>query len=106
MSSTTSNINEYFAEEAFSKQSVIFDEIYRTNSIVEYKRQRVRQHVLNYIKPGAHILELNAGTGDDALFFAKQGFVVHATDISVGMQAQLKQKMEQNAVQSLVTQEV
>lgn len=106
MSAVISNINEHFAEEAFSKQSVIFDEIYSSDTIVNYKRQRVRDHVLRFIKPDAKILELNAGTGEDALFFAKNGFSVHATDISVGMQAQLKQKMELNGVHNLVTQEL
>jgi ubiquinone/menaquinone biosynthesis C-methylase UbiE len=106
MSSATSNINEDLAQEAFSKQSVIFDDIYSGNTIVNYKRDRVRQHVLKYIKAGGKILELNAGTGDDALFFAQQGFMVHATDISAGMQQQLKQKMKRNDVRHKVTQEI
>ena len=106
MSATASNINERFAAEAFSKQSVIFDEIYSDNTIVNYKRDRVRKHVLRFIKPGANILELNAGTGEDALYFARQGFNVHATDVSIGMQHQLKKKMDSNGVSDLVTQEI
>ena len=32
------------------------------------------------------ILELNAGTGTDAVWFAERGYRVHATDIAEGMQ--------------------
>ena len=86
--------NEQLAEAAFSNQSVVFDELYSGNTIINYKRKRVRDHVLQYLKPGSSILELNSGTGEDALFFAQNGFKVHATDISVGMQAELKRKAE------------
>jgi SAM-dependent methyltransferase len=39
------------------------------------------------------MLELNCGTGEDALYFAGRGFKVHATDISAGMLYQLVQKI-------------
>lgn len=98
--------NEQFAEEAFSKQSAVFDELYSGNTIVNYKRDRVHAHVLQYLKPGASILEINSGTGEDALFFAQQGHHVHATDISAGMQQQLKQKVENSKLEHLITNEL
>ena len=98
--------NEQYAEEAFSRQSGIFDEIYSGNAIVNYKRERVREHVLKYLKPGANILELNSGTGEDALFFAQKGYAVHATDISTGMQQQLKKKAEANKMAHLISNEI
>ena len=106
MRTVSANINERLAEAAFSSQSVIFDEIYSGNTIVNYKRERVRAHVLQYLKPGSSILELNSGTGDDALFFARQGHKVHATDISEGMQQQLKQKVMQAGMEGTVTNEL
>jgi len=99
-------INERYAEQAFSRQSGIFDEIYSQNSIVNYKRDRVHDHVLQYLKFGANILELNSGTGEDALFFAKQGHAVHATDISAGMQEQLKNKVAGNKLSHLISNEI
>lgn len=84
--------NEANASDAFSRQSGVFDEIYSGNTIVSYKRTRVRAHVLQYLKPNSNILELNSGTGEDAIFFAQQGHHVHATDISTGMQQVLRQK--------------
>jgi ubiquinone/menaquinone biosynthesis C-methylase UbiE len=67
------SVHEQAAEKAFSKQSVIFDEIYSSNIIVQYKRKRVRDHVTQWLQPNNKILELNAGTGDDACWFAEQG---------------------------------
>ena len=84
--------NEINASDAFSRQSAVFDQIYSGNTIINYKRARVREHVLQYLKPAGSMLELNSGTGEDALFFAGQGYHVHATDISAGMQQELRQK--------------
>ncbi|RKR83537.1 ubiquinone/menaquinone biosynthesis C-methylase UbiE [Mucilaginibacter gracilis] len=92
MTAITSNLNEQATAEAFSRQSRVFDEIYAGNTIVTYKRERVRARVLNYLKPNSNILELNSGTGEDATFFAEKGHRVHATDISTGMQTQLRKK--------------
>jgi ubiquinone/menaquinone biosynthesis C-methylase UbiE len=86
-------INELKAAEAFTKQSKVFDQLYSTDSIIQYKRQRVREHILKYAKAGGDMLELNCGTGEDAIFFAQHGFNVHATDISEGMLGVLKQKI-------------
>lgn len=98
--------NEKHAAEAFSRQSSIFDDLYAGNTIVSYKRERVRTHVLQYLKPHGSILELNSGTGDDALFFANAGHRVHATDISPGMQQQLKEKAKKNNLQHLISNEL
>lgn len=95
--------NEQLTSTAFSHQSAIFDALYAGNTIVHYKRERIRRHVLQYLAPGSSILELNSGTGDDALFFAQKGFRVHATDIAKGMQKQLQQKAGQ---QPLISQEL
>jgi ubiquinone/menaquinone biosynthesis C-methylase UbiE len=103
---TTANLNEQFAETAFSKQAGVFDALYSDNTIINYKRKRVREHVLRYLKPGSDILELNSGTGEDALFFAWQGFKIHATDISNGMQNELKKKAIQNGMQQMINTEV
>jgi ubiquinone/menaquinone biosynthesis C-methylase UbiE len=106
MSTVSDPMNEQFAAQAFSRQSVIFDEIYSGNTIVQYKRDRVRAHVMQYLKPGSHILELNSGTGEDATYFAQQGHHVHATDISVGMQQQLAKKAINKNLQDFVSNEL
>lgn len=98
--------NEQQAEKAFSRQSVIFDEIYSGNTIVNYKRQRVRNHVLQFLQPNSNVLELNSGTGEDAMFFACKGHHVHATDISQGMQEQLRNKVQAAGMQGKVSNEL
>jgi ubiquinone/menaquinone biosynthesis C-methylase UbiE len=106
MNTLAHKMNEQFAEQAFSRQSGIFDEIYSTDTIVNYKRGRVRSHILQYLKPGSNILELNSGTGEDALFFANRGHSVHATDIATGMQQQLMKKVAANNMGHLVSNEI
>ena len=106
MNEPVNHINEQQVALAFTGQSAIFDQLYATNGIVAYKRERVRQFLLRYLRPGSRILELNAGTGDDAIFLAKQGHHVHATDISTGMQARLKEKVLSQGMNAYVSQEL
>ena len=106
MKDSIHTMNEQAAATAFGKQAPLFDELYAGDIIVQYKRKRVRDHVRGYLKPGSHILELNAGTGDDAIFFAKEGHIVHATDISVMMQNMLKEKVKLNDLKGNITHEL
>lgn len=91
---------------AFNKQSAIFDKIYSGNLITEYKRKRVRDHVEKFIMPQSKILELNAGTGEDAIYFAQKGHYVHATDIAEGMEAILSQKIHSCAFEDKISVEL
>jgi predicted O-methyltransferase YrrM len=107
-------LNETETARAFSKQAEIFDAYDAGNTINQYKRQRVREHVLRYmgeVREGAtgvagSILELNAGTGIDAAYFAGKGYRVHATDIAEGMQEKLREKMRRQGLNDKVTTEL
>lgn len=100
------NINEQYAAEAFTRQSRIFDESFSGNSIIQYKRSRVRDLVSARLPSNSRILELNSGTGEDAIWFAKQGHQVHATDISSGMLTALNEKLRPCGVQNKITTEL
>jgi ubiquinone/menaquinone biosynthesis C-methylase UbiE len=100
------NINKQIVAAAFSKQATVFDELYDSNSIIQYKRERVRNHVQKYLQPGSNILELNAGTGEDATYFARQGHTVHATDIAAGMQDVLMQKVANLGLKDKISNEL
>lgn len=102
----TVNDNEQSAATAFSRQSVVFDDLYSGNTIIRYKRERVRKHVEQYLAPNSSILELNSGTGEDAAWFAQQGHSVHATDISAGMQQILQNKVVALGLTSKVSTEL
>jgi ubiquinone/menaquinone biosynthesis C-methylase UbiE len=106
MDSQINYSSEQTASAAFDRQSLIFDELYSTNSIIHYKRERVRGHLLKYLEPGCNILELNSGTGDDAIFLAQNGHKVHATDISAGMQSKLEEKIIRQKFNGAVSTEI
>ncbi len=88
------------ATAAFTAQSAVFDAIYQPSLIVQYKRERVWALLQKHLKPSSHIIELNAGTGEDALWLAKQGHTVLATDASLGMIAQQKAKVAAENMQA------
>jgi ubiquinone/menaquinone biosynthesis C-methylase UbiE len=100
-----SSLNEIQVAKAFSKQSVLFDGIYSGDTIIQYKRDRVRAHVKRFLQPASHILELNAGTGEDAIFFAGEGHTIHATDLSTGMQEILQKKVFSKGLADRITNE-
>jgi ubiquinone/menaquinone biosynthesis C-methylase UbiE len=106
MAELTHNINEQLAAEAFDKQSMLFDELYGHDAIIQYKRERVRAHVDKLLKPNSSMLELNAGTGEDAIYFARQGHHVHATDISAGMQQTLEKKINHLGLNNKMSREL
>ncbi len=90
-------------KEAFSKQSGIFDEYEEQNEILKWMRNFTRKHVLKYLQEGDEILELNAGTGLDAVFFAEKGHKIYCIDISEGMLEKLSAKVEDKNLSSLIS---
>src|SRR5437868_5738908 len=106
MQTAASNIQEQKAAEAFNKQSAVFDEIYSPNLIIQYKRKRVRDHVEKLLSPASNVLELNAGTGEDAVYFASKGHHIHATDIAAEMQQQLIKKVNDAGLSKNVSTEL
>jgi ubiquinone/menaquinone biosynthesis C-methylase UbiE len=106
MSTPSEQINKGLVANAFSKQSLVFDKTYAANPIIKYKRERVRNHIMNYLRGESNILELNCGTGEDAIFFANLGHHIHATDFSEGMQNALKEKIKQNHLHQYISTEL
>ena len=78
---------------AFTTQSHHYDEDDRDNIILQQWRSHVYRHVEQYLRPKARILELNAGTGIDAVYFALKGNAVLATDLSDGMVGKISEKI-------------
>jgi len=56
-------------------------------------RIRVREHLLKNLEPKSTILEINCGSGIDAVYFSKKGYVVHATDAAKGMLVYVESKI-------------
>ncbi len=91
-------VNSLKVSEAFSKQSEVFDLIYRENKLSEYLRSKFREEVLSHLKPNSQILELNCGTGMDAIYFAEKGHKILATDNAPGMLEKLNNKLKGNSL--------
>ena len=69
-----------------------YDALAESNPIVIWMRSRIREMVEHQLTPGSYILEINAGSGLDALYFASKGHRVHATDVAPGMLTALAEK--------------
>src|SRR6266850_2881236 len=91
---------------AFSRQAVHFDVDDSANPILQAWRRKIYSHVEGFLKPGDRILELNAGTGIDAFYFAKRGYAVHATDLSNGMVEQMNKKLNESPMPRLSSQQI
>lgn len=80
---------------AFDQLADNYDLYFSHTQLGQYYREQVQQQMLNYWPGGKHILEINAGTGEDALFLASHGNKVLATDLSPKMVEQIDNKKQQ-----------
>jgi ubiquinone/menaquinone biosynthesis C-methylase UbiE len=85
--------NIVLASKAFSAQAAHFDADEESNRILKWMRKQVHNHEEEFLSPHSNILELNAGTGIDAVHFARQGHSVFAIDNAPGMVHQLQKKI-------------
>jgi ubiquinone/menaquinone biosynthesis C-methylase UbiE len=91
--SIDSSLNVEDARRAFSAQAPYFDSYEKNNVILQWMRLQVYNHVEEFLSPADTIFELNAGTGIDAVHFARKGHSVFAIDIAEGMLKELEQKI-------------
>ncbi len=89
--------------EAFSRTAAKYDAFAEDHPHLTRMRGKVYAHLIRYLSPGARLLELNAGSGVDAIFLAQQGYSIHATDIAPGMLARFHEKVDRLGLQELIT---
>jgi ubiquinone/menaquinone biosynthesis C-methylase UbiE len=70
---------------AFDSIAASYDDLFTRSMIGRAQRAAVWHALLDAFTPGARILELNCGTGEDALFLARHDISVVACDGSAGM---------------------
>lgn len=89
-----------------------FDQIannYDSNFTYGNIGQLQRKQVWNYMEKvipeltGLEILELNCGTGEDAIMFSEKGFNIVATDVSTEMLKVTQQKVQQFSMQHRIS---
>jgi SAM-dependent methyltransferase len=73
------------AADAFDRVAPAFDARFGAWESVAAQRRAVRRELLAAFAPGARVLELGGGTGEDAGFLADHGRRVHLTDASPTM---------------------
>jgi ubiquinone/menaquinone biosynthesis C-methylase UbiE len=91
--------------EAFSRTAEKYDSFAQDHPHLTRMRDKVYAHVMRHVPGGAHILELNAGTGTDAVQLAQRGYFVHGTDIASGMLDRLREKVDALGMHDRVTME-
>jgi ubiquinone/menaquinone biosynthesis C-methylase UbiE len=89
--------------EAFSRTAEKYDAFADDHPNQTRIRDKVYAHIQRFVPAGARILELNCGTGTDAVELARRGYRVHATDIASGMLERLRDKIDQYDLSKKIT---
>lgn len=97
------NDNLIHTKQSFNKIAGSYDTRDNQNAILRWMRGIVHKVYLKYLPGGAKVLELNAGTGVDAVFLADNGMTVYATDISGEMIALLQEKIKSKKAENRIT---
>ena len=100
---TLPNNQDQVISEAFSYTAEKYDAFAEDHPHLTRMRNKVYAHVERVVPAGSRILELNAGTGIDAVELAQRGYTVHATDIAPGMLARLQAKIVNNDLTQRLT---
>jgi len=87
---------------AFDNASISFDEDDLNNPILQWMRKAVHNIYLKNFTSGSRLLELNAGTGIDAVYLSKHGMKILATDISPKMLEVLELKIKKESLQDKI----
>lgn len=72
-----------------------YDELNTFNNKALWQRKRIYSHVNKFLLPKHSMLEINAGSGIDAVYFAQRGNKVVATDLSDGFELQFQKKIDE-----------
>jgi SAM-dependent methyltransferase len=75
----------HLAGRAFDSIATEYDSLFTLSLIGRAQRTAVWRKAAAVFLPGNRVLELNCGTGEDALFLARRGISVCACDASAGM---------------------
>jgi SAM-dependent methyltransferase len=79
---------------AFDSLAARYDDLFTRSMIGRAQRGVVWDALINTFEPGAQILELNCGTGEDALFLAGLDVAVLACDASAQMIDTARRRMQ------------
>jgi len=86
----------------FDRMAADYDRSFTEGTIGQRVRAAVRRRLQAAFRPGERVLELNCGTGEDAVHLASRGIRVLATDVSTEMLAMARAKVERAGLAGLV----
>jgi ubiquinone/menaquinone biosynthesis C-methylase UbiE len=86
--------------EPFDAIAPRYDRIFTHSAIGMAQRAQVTRQLHRTFRPGCHVLELNCGTGEDALRLASRGVRVTAFDSSSKMIGVARQRLRHTAVRN------
>jgi ubiquinone/menaquinone biosynthesis C-methylase UbiE len=89
----------------FDHIATTYDSVFTRTAIGQLQRKHVWKYLERIIPQldGLEMLELNCGTGEDALMFSDKGFNIIATDVSVEMLKVTQQKAEKYSMQNRIS---
>jgi SAM-dependent methyltransferase len=88
---------------AFDDLAATYDREFTATVVGRYMRQAVWARLSAVFAAGARVLEINCGTGEDAVFLARRGVSVLATDRSAPMLSIARAKVDLAGVSDRVT---
>jgi len=80
------------SDSAVDAYAEAYDADFTNSPIGRIQRQQVYRQISNLLSPTQNVLELNCGTGEDALYLASKVKYILATDLSAKMTRVLSQK--------------
>ena len=86
----------------FDSTAATYDRQFDENPITHELRAMVGKTLLQNFIRGNHILELNCGTGTDAVFLAQNGIQITALDASAAMIAEAEKKIRAQNLYSFI----
>jgi SAM-dependent methyltransferase len=91
------------SEHPFDAIAGEYDAHFTQRRLGRWLRAAVHRHLTDLARPGDRVLELGCGTGEDALWLARCGAHVVATDASAAMLAEAHCKAVASGVADLIT---
>ncbi|HLY28354.1 MAG TPA: class I SAM-dependent methyltransferase [Aggregatilineales bacterium] len=90
------------SSEAFDRIGARYDDEYTNTDLSRWFRHRVWDRLEVLFKPGDSVIEFGCGTGEDALWLAKRGIYVLASDGSQAMLAETKRKAKEAGLSTFI----
>jgi ubiquinone/menaquinone biosynthesis C-methylase UbiE len=86
----------------FDGLAASYDRTFTSSAIGQRMRRAVWRRMDQAFRPGDRVLELNCGTGEDAVHLGSRGVRVHATDASPQMLAITRAKVERAGLTGMI----